>query len=158
MATTSLKSLTIEDMSDREFLLVVVDQLQADGWADSFDVSKALGFDKRRFAATRLSWLSRFGAVEREHERDEAGNIRYAKDGKIRHTQRWRLTEVGEALAYGTLGKRQTEQLSKFDDDQMLYVTQWLTARARQANPVVTKLVAREWRYGSSSRRNGRVS
>lgn len=154
----ALTSLTIEDMSDREFLLVVIDQEEADGWADSLAVAKALGFEKRRFAATRLSWLQRFGAVEREHERDEHGNIRWHKSGKPMHTQRWRLTEVGDALAYGTLDKRQQDRLNQFSDDQMLYITQWLTQRARAANPTVTKLMAREWRYGGSSLRNGRVS
>lgn len=152
-----LTSLTIEDLSDREFLLMMADKADSEGWVDSWTVAEALGFENRRKSAQRFSWLQRYGAVEREHERDESGNIRYTKDGKIRHTQRWRMTSTGEALAYGNLKTRQQDQLSKLDDDQMLYVTQWLTERARSADPVVTKLVAREWRYGSSSRRNGRI-
>ena len=154
-----LKSLTIEDLSDREFLLVVLDVAEADGWADSDHVRLQLDMPKRFNASSRLSWLQRFGAVEREHERDEKGNIRYRKDGKPRYTQRWRVTEIGEALAYGTLGKRQQDQLGKLSDDQMLHVTKWLSDRARGAdNPTVTKLVAREWRYGASAQRNGRVA
>jgi hypothetical protein len=154
----ALTSLTIEDMSDREFLHVLLDVAEADGWASSDDVSKQIGMPKRFHASSRLSWLQRFGAVEREHERDVHGNIRYRKDGKPRYTQRWRLTEIGEAVAFGTLGKRQQDQLAKIDDDQMMHVMHWLTDRVRQANPTTIKLVAREWRYGSSGQRNGRVS
>lgn len=152
-----LESLTIEDFSDREFLLVMADVADADGWSDSDHVKDRLGMPSRRHAAIRLSWLARFGAVEREHERDEAGNLRWTKDGKPMHTQRWRMTPTGEALAAGTLGKRQADSLDKLDETQMLLVTRWLTDRARHANPTVTKLVAREWRYGTSALRNGRV-
>ena len=73
-------------------------------------------------------------------------------------TQRWRLTDIGQALAWGTLGKTQENQLGKIEDEQMLHVVHWLTNRVRGADPTTVKLVAREWRYGSSSRRNGRVS
>jgi hypothetical protein len=58
----------------------------------------------------------------------------------------------------GSLLKRDSAALDKLNDSQMLIVTAWLAERARHANPTVTKLVAREWRYGSSSLRNGRVT
>ena len=153
-----LTSLTIEDMSDREFLHVVLDVAEEDGWSSSDDVRRKLGMPKRFHASSRLSWLQRFGAVEREYARDEHGNIRYRKSGAVMTTQRWRLTDIGQALAWGTLGKTQENQLGKIEDEQMLHVVHWLTNRVRGADPTTVKLVAREWRYGSSSRRNGRVS
>lgn len=149
-----LETLRIDDFSDREFLLVVLDHTQDDGWAESVDVSKALGFESRRFAAQRLSWLKRYGAVEREHERDETGNIRYHRDGRVRHTQRWRLTELGEAIAYGRLRKGDETALSRLGEGQLHLVTRWLSDRSR-GDTGLAKLIQREWRYGHA-RRNGR--
>jgi hypothetical protein len=154
----ALESLRIDDYSDREFLLVLDDLADGDGWADSQRVAEQLGFESRRFAAVRLSWLQRFGAVEREHERDEHGNIRYTVHGKLRYTQRWRMTEAGAALAHGRLRKRQAESLERIGEEQMIEVTRWLTRRARGSGAVAAKLIAREWRYGTSASRNGRVA
>ena len=58
---------SIEDMSDREFLHVVLDVAEEDGWSSSDDVRRKLGMPKRFHASSRLSWLQRFGAVEREY-------------------------------------------------------------------------------------------
>lgn len=143
----ALESLRITDYSDREFLLVVADHLQDDGWAESLDVARALGFENRRFAAQRFAWLARYGAVEREHERDEGGNIRYRKDGRIRYTQRWRLTPLGEAVAYGQLRKGDETALGRLREDQLPLVTRWLSERSR-GDTGMAKLVQREWRYG----------
>ena len=154
----ALEHLRIEEFSDREFLLVMADVADADGWTDSEHIRERLDLAERKIASTRLSWLARYGAVEREHEADEHGNIRYWRNGKPRYTQRWRMTKVGYALASGQLRKAQQGWLEKFDDAQMLQVTAWLTDKARHADPTITKLVAREWRYGTSQQRNGRVT
>jgi predicted transcriptional regulator len=73
--------LTLLDLSDREFLLVVMDASDGDGWADSQDIANLLDVERRN-ASSRLSWLVRWGVVEREHKRDESGNLRYHRDGK----------------------------------------------------------------------------
>src|SRR3954449_7248294 len=115
----AIDRLTIEDMSDREFLLAVHDLREDDGWTDSDAIRERLDLTKRQIASTRLSWLARWGAVEREYETDEHDRPRVRKSGEFFYTQRWRMTEVGEALIYGTLAKRQAEQLQKISDDQM---------------------------------------
>lgn len=143
----ALDSLRITDYSDREFLLVVADHLQDDGWAESLEVAAALGFENRRFAAGRLAWLARYGAVEREHARDDAGNIRRHKDGRPMHTQRWRLTELGEQVAHGRLRKGDESALGRLGDAQLPLVTRWLSERSR-GDSGMAKLVQREWRYG----------
>lgn len=145
--------LTIEDMSDREFLLVLDDHADEDGWTDSQTIADALDLAERRVASSRLSWLRRWGAVEREVERDEAGNIRVRRNGQTFYTQRWRLTDVGAALAHGHLLARQQQSLERLEDAQMLEVTRWVTERARRVNGTAGKLMAREWRYGMSTRR-----
>jgi hypothetical protein len=148
--------LTIDDLSDREFLLVLDDVAKEDGWADSEHVAQRLDAAKKQIVSSRLSWLVRWGAVMREHERDRYGNLRYRADGTPRYTQRWALTPEGRALAFGSLKTRQRESLDKFDETQMIEVTRWLTTRSRSSSAVASKLIAREWRYGSSHKRNGR--
>jgi hypothetical protein len=45
--------LTLLDLSDREFLLVVLDCEQEDGWTDSQDVANALDVARRGSRSTR---------------------------------------------------------------------------------------------------------
>lgn len=140
----ALEHLRLEDFSDREFLLIVADITEAhDGWADSQEIADRLDLTKRRFASSRLSWLARWGAVEREHARDEGGNLRWHRDGKPMHTQRWRLTTTGWAIASGSLRKGTETALEKLGDDQMLLLTRWVARR--QMGATAAKLVQREW-------------
>lgn len=148
-----LESLRLEDLSDREVLLVVRDVAELDGWAYAEDVGAQLGIvaeHRRRAAAVRLSWLSRFGAVEREHLVDAFGNLRYINDdrGRPKYGQRWRLTEVGEALADGKLRAAQQRSVDDADDAQLLLVARAVAERARHSgNATSAKLIEREWRH-----------
>ena len=144
-----IEHLRITDYSDREFLLVMNDVAEGDGWADSEAVAQRLDLTERRIASSRLSWLARYGAVEREHVRDEAGNIRYHRNGKPMHTQRWRLTEVGRSVAFGKLRRSAETALEKIDDGQLLLLTRWLNERT-VGDDTYGKLVQREWRYGQA--------
>ena len=137
-------------MSDREVLLALVDAQDDDGWTDSLSLAINLGFETRRPAAQRLSWLARYGAVERELVRDESGNIRVRRNGKPMHTQRWRMTPAGATLATGRLSPRQIETLDKYEDGQMVLVTRWLAKRQRTSDFTTSKLLSREYRYGTS--------
>jgi hypothetical protein len=148
----SIDRLRIEDYSDREFLLIVADLADEDGWTDSQAVAIQMDLKRRAIASSRLSWLRRYGAVEREHKADEDGNIRYHRDGRVMHTQRWRLTEIGQAIAFGRLRKSDETALARLKDDQMLLVTRWLTKRTGAGDSTVGRLVAREWRYGHARR------
>jgi hypothetical protein len=143
--------LTLLDYSDREFLLLLDEIADGDGYADSLELATRLDLEHRRSASQRLAWLARWGAVEKEHARDHAGNIRYHRDGKPMHTQRWRLTDAGHALAYGTINARQRQSLDRLGDDQLIEVTRWLTGRTRGTG-MATKLALREWRYGHGIR------
>jgi len=150
----ALTSLRLEDYSDREVLLILQDLAGPDGWADSLEVAERVGLQTehpRRTAASRLSWLQRYGAVEREFARDAEGNIRLRRDGKAVHTQRWRLTDRGRLLAMGALTTRQRDQLEKLaTDDRLLLITRWLTEVERETDDVASTLMKREWRYGTS--------
>jgi len=146
--------LRLEDLSDREILLMIADVADGDGFADSLAIATRLdigGAHPRRTVAVRLSWLARWGAVQREHERDEKGNIRYTRDGKVRHTQRWGLTPIGWQVASGELRKGLENALERVDDGQMLVLTRWLARR--NAGATARKLAEREWRRETLLRR-----
>lgn len=150
-----LTSLTLLDLSDRELLLVMRDVADGVGWASAHDIADQLGLqtDKpHRSVAVRLSWLKRYGAVEREHERDpDTGRLLYRGDKPV-YTQRWKMTPTGLALAVGKLTKTQQASLDKLKDGQMLMTMRWLSQRVVGSEPTVSKLMDREYRYGIGRR------
>jgi hypothetical protein len=150
VTAVALESLRLEDYSDRELLLVINDTADEDGWVDALELATRLGLEgdyPRRAVASRLSWLHRYGAVQREHERDESGVVRYHRDGRVRYTQRWGLTEAGLALAIGQLRKGDESALERLKDEQMILVTRWVQERShRNGGATMAKLVEREWK------------
>jgi hypothetical protein len=148
-----LESLRLIDLSDREVLLVVADVADDDGWAYAYDVAERLGVAdayRRRAGAQRLSWLKRYGAVEREHEADEHGNLMYVAGDphRPRYGQRWRLTATGEALASGRLRAAQQRAVDDADEAQLLLVARIVAERARaSSSSAAAKLIEREWRH-----------
>lgn len=158
----ALEHLRLEDLSDRELLLVMLDQADSEGFVDPMDLADVLGVvgeHPRRVVTARLAWLKRWGAVEREHQTDDHGNaMRFTsgpQKGQPRPTQRYRLTAVGFDMANGSLRAAQEKALAGMDDGQMLLVTQWLTKRARESGTTVATLVRREWTYRTMYSRNG---
>lgn len=156
----SLDSLRLVDLSDREVLLVVRDVADGDGWAYAYDVGAQLGVveeHRRRAAAQRLSWLRRFGAVEREHLADENGNLLYTAGDthRPRWGQRWRLTDAGEAIALGRLRAPEQRAIDGLDEPAALLAVREIARRARYADVTLAKLIDREWRH-QWTRENGR--
>lgn len=149
------ESLRIEEFSDREFLLIVGDLAAADrdGWVDSQEVADALGLAHRRSASSRLSWLRRYGAVEREIARDEHGQIRTHRNGEVVWTQRWCLTKLGEDVANGRLRKSAQTMLDGLSDAQLVTITRMVTDRTRNSD-TAGHLIKREWRFGTSNLRS----
>jgi hypothetical protein len=158
----ALESLTILDLSDREVLLVLRDVAEDDGWGYAEAVGLRLGIIEehaRRAAAVRLSWMVRYGAVEREHLVDADGRLRYINDdvGRPKYGQRWRLTEIGEAFADGRLKRAQERAVEDASTAQLLLVAQAVAERARHLDSApAAKLIEREWKH-RWGRRNGYV-
>jgi len=150
----AIESLANAVLSDREVLLVLRDlsESDADGWVYAYDVGERLGVveqHRRRAAAQRLSWLKRYGAVEREHEADEHGNLLYVAGDthRPRWGQRWRLTPVGEDFATGKLRAAQERALESVTDANLALVAQAVAERARHSSATLANLVEREWKH-----------
>jgi hypothetical protein len=151
-----LEGLTLRDLSDREFLLVIRD---AGGvlptYVTAADIAEHLrltGDHPIRSVSSRLAWMKRLGAVEREYERDTHGNIRvHAGSGKPITTQGWALSDLGFQMAIGKLTKTQEQSLERLKDGQMLVTVAWMTQRV-QNDPTVGRLMDRAYRSGLGKR------
>jgi hypothetical protein len=156
----ALRSLRNVDLSDRELMLRVLDIADADGWTTSKDLAAALNLQREyphRYVSARLGWLARrgYGAVERELARDPGtGNVLRTAAGKLRTTQRWRLTPTGEALARGNLRAAERRALEGLSEDQLLVAMRVVTQRLRGASTTPLQLAKREWRYGMAPERD----
>jgi hypothetical protein len=151
-----LEGLTLLDLSDREFLLVVRD---AGGVLPNYVTAeqvavhlRLIGENPVRSVSARLSWLKRYGAVDREYERDHTGNIRENRNGKPVYTQGWALSELGLQMAVGNLTKTQQASLERLGDGQMLMTMRLLSQRVIASNSTVSKLMDREYRHGVGRR------
>ena len=149
--------LRLEDMSDREVLLVMLDLGGGDAVAPA-DIAEHIGIrgeHPRRAVSSRMAWLKRWGAVDKEFETDEHGNVLRRRSGEPRTTQRYRPTQLGRDVATGALRAAQSKTLDGLTDAQMLEVTRWLTERT---DGNLNTLVRREWRYRTeyAKRTNGR--
>jgi hypothetical protein len=148
-----LETLRLEDLSDREVLLVIADLAgeDADGWVLAYDVGERLGIaetKRKRAASSRMSWLRRYGALEREYLTTEHGEIKYDTKGNPRWGQRWRLTVAGHEIAMGNLRAGQHKAVDGMTDGQLLLLTRALADRARYAeSSTAAKLAEREWKH-----------
>lgn len=90
---------------------------------------------------SRLSWLTRFGALEKRKDPNEK---------KSKAKTQFRLTDRGDRLMAGQLREVEERMLSQVSDDAMLSVMRVVARRQIAADPVTSKLMQREWRYGTS--------
>lgn len=149
--------LTLLDLSDRELLLVLRDVADAaSGYALAADIADRLdiGEDGHRSVSCRLSWLTRYGAVEREYERDSQGQIVMTggRNPGPKKLQGWKLTEIGFQMATGKLKKQQERMLDGLDDGTALMAMRWFTQRVVASNDTAKKLLDREYRHGVGRR------
>jgi len=147
--------LTLLDLSDRELLLVLRDVADAStGYALAADIAERLdvGEDGRRSVSVRLSWLSRFGAVEREYRRDSQGRLETTASGKPVKLQGWKLTEMGWQMATGKLKKTTERSLDSLSDGDALMAMRWFSQRVSGSDSEVGKMLDREYRHGVGRR------
>jgi hypothetical protein len=151
-----LPGLTLLDLSDREVLLVMLDCGGAPPmWITAKDVAEKLnlvGDNPSRSVSSRLSWLRRYGAVEREYRRDSNGNIIETAGGKPIYEQGWQLSELGMQIATGKISKTQQASLDRLNDGQLVLLTQALTTRAQSVADGARRLLDRQYRYGVGRR------
>lgn len=154
-----LNDLQVTTVSDREVLWWLHDAAGGDGlWVTAREIAAHLGdgmFSHERphaLLANRLGWLMRFGVVEREHKTDEQGSPMYRSDGKLIYTQRWRLTEMGEAFMRGSLTKNQQKDLEQMPSERFLALVETVANQYDGLYDAQKFLMRRAWRFGTKLR------
>lgn len=144
------------DRTDREMLLLIVRVLDEDGVASSEDVAEALGLGEKNGlspagrVASRLSWMARFGFIER---------IDPHQLGRSLKPSLWILTPVGERLIEGKLTKAVESALDSADSGSHLLIMRRLVQRAYvDASYSTAVAVRREYQHNAAQRiqRRGR--
>ena len=129
--------LRLVDVSDIALLAVLERVGDEEGWASSVDVAGELALDAlypARNVGSRLGWLRRYGAVER--------------DGG-----RWRMTAIGHRLYAAALDGEQLSVLDRLSRDDLLAVTHWLADRMPRVRREAASLIRREFKYGEAQYR-----
>lgn len=144
----ALTHLRLEDLSDEDILRAVVAVADPDGWVTAPEVAAHLeveGDNPQRAASSRLAWMKRYGAMERELLWDEHGNPVTRRDGVQRTGQRWKLTALGSAIASGALAAGQQRLMDGLTEGQAVLLTGALAQHA-QASGKAAGLAKRAWR------------
>jgi hypothetical protein len=135
--------LTLFDYSDRELLIKVHEVAEENGGSTNSRVlAEGLGLTEKERAqsvGSRMMWLRRFGVVEKAIDREPA---------------EWRLTALGETLAFGSARKAQLMAIDRANDNELLLMMREMGQRQFDAPEGARHLIRREWTR--SSRRNGR--
>jgi SOS-response transcriptional repressor LexA len=126
--------LTIWGISDTELLGIVDDLADENGWSATVDVRMQLGENvdrvKHSGVPQRLSWLRRYGWLERHPE----------------STRQWRLTAMGHALLDNPSLSRSVENaLDKLNPAQRLRLTRELAEAGHTAPDEVRVALRRQW-------------
>lgn len=148
--TVALERLRLRDLSDREVLLAMLDEGQGD-WITSHQLAARLGMNgdhPHMMAAQRLSWLRRYGVVEREVLTDEhTGEPIYTSSGLLKYGQRWRPNDAGVALAEGHLKAAQEKAIASLDDATAVLLAAALADHSRASGGIGSRLIRREWQH-----------
>jgi hypothetical protein len=141
MSTNGLTSLKLLDYSDRELLLIVMEQASAteDGFATTHQISDALGVtgEKRnKCVGSRLAALRRMGVTEKRDHGPTA----------------WTVSPIGQMMAKGKLDDRAQRVLAGMGPDKTLLVIRQMTQVYKSSPESAGHLLRREWIYGTGRR------
>lgn len=137
-----LKGLTILDFSDRELLLIVMEEAEADsdGYCDTQAITDRLVLDVKHpnnSVGVRMGYLRRIGAVEKDPEHDSSTG-----------QTRWTVTPQGRLLAAGQIRAAAQRQLDSMGTESMVLLARFIGRRTVDAETqTARKMIQREWRH-----------
>lgn len=127
----ALASLRLQEYPDAELLAIVNDMADGDGWSTSEAIAAQIGIDAkhaRQCVGSRLSWLRRWGYVERHPE-----------------IPAWQVSPLGNALLGGKLTKTARGIIERMNDADRVLFTRLLASTSRAAG-ASSKAYEREWK------------
>lgn len=136
--------LSLYEFADDEFLIIVEENgSEPDEWVTTREIAIAIfgedSPDVNRCVGSRLAWMHRFGAVERD------------KTNKL-----WRLSEMGKLLIHAKLKTADEDRLAKLSETEMWEVSQILADRFVDAGETAAILMRRAIMRGFHYRKRGR--
>lgn len=127
---------TLYDFRDLDVMMKLRAEGNEDGWVETEALASAMGFDEdRRPVGSRLSWMKRYGMIER----DEQSGL-------------WRLSPGGERVTEARLRANQKRSIETLPDESMIEVMANVAHRYRFADAMTAALLRREFLYGTAPR------
>ena len=145
-------SLRLSDYNDRELLRIVHDLSDQNGWVESVHLAEHLfpaqiraGREDRdqalRCVGQRLSWMRRFGVIQKNESNGKKGS--------------WGLTAAGKTLLLGSIPEKERKVIENLKENQLLDLTETLSMRYFYAGDVAATMMRRQWQFGSIRRKAG---
>jgi hypothetical protein len=139
-------SLQLVEFTDREFLFVVDDALDADGWATSSQVQDVLQLDHPRATqciGSRMAKLRALDVIDYDHAAPR--NAR----------SRWTITAKGRLFMDGKLSAAQQKAMDALRQDagHTLMALRALREEFETADDMTAGMMRREWTHGVQRRK-----
>ena len=126
---------TLYDFRDLDLMLKIEAEGNDEGWLDTENLARSLGFDEPLKVTSRLSWMRRYGMLE--------------FDDKHRL---WRLTPGGHRVTQAKLRAGTASTIEQLPDEAMVEVMANIGSRYRLGEPMIGHLLRREFLYGTAPR------
>lgn len=126
---------TLYDFRDLDLLLKLEAEGDADGFLDTENLARSLGFEEASKIASRLSWMRRYGMLDFDPQR-----------------RLWRLTPGAHRVTQARLKAAQANVIEKLPDEAMVDVMANVTTRYRLGDPMVAAMLRREFLFGTKPR------
>ena len=135
-----MASLRLADFLDEEFLALVADLADYEGWVSTHQIAEAIPIDTRN-VGSRLSWMKRYGVVERD-----------PRPGSPTRGH-WRLTEAGKAMVEARFSQTQEKTLAGVKDEQLWRLTSIVANRYEGVSEATANLIRRRFTASQTRRK-----
>jgi hypothetical protein len=131
--------------SDEEFLAVVKDNLDTEGWVTSSEIADAIGVpldaeNRLQGIGQRLGWMTSYGVLRKDTEQKTPG--------------RWTLTGRGIVILEATFSKAFENQLQGLKGEALWRLARTVTDQYGNADDVSASMVRRSFQRANYRRRH----
>jgi hypothetical protein len=126
---------TLYDFRDLDLLLKLKAEGDPEGWLDTENMARSLGFEEAAKLSSRLTWMRRYGMLEFDGQR-----------------RLWRLTPGAERVTAAKLRASQANVIEALPDEAMVEVMAGVATRYRLGDPMVATMLRREFLFGTAAR------
>lgn len=123
---------TLYDFRDIDLMLKLEAEANDEGWIDTENMARSLGFEEAQKLAPRLNWMKRFGMLEFDQQH-----------------RLWRLTQGGLRVTQARIKASQATMIEKLPDEAMVEVMSNVVTRYRLGEPMLAHMLRREFLYGT---------